>query len=58
MASVRKQRGVTDLIAMQEGKDLLAAAFAASLPRYEVVRLRGVSDERVACWTRFRFFVV
>jgi hypothetical protein len=27
MASVHKQRGVTDLIAMQEGKDVLAAAF-------------------------------
>jgi hypothetical protein len=32
MASVHKQRGVTDLIAMQEGKDVLPAAFAASSP--------------------------
>jgi hypothetical protein len=30
MASVHKQHGVTDLFAMQEGKDVLAEAFAAS----------------------------
>jgi hypothetical protein len=27
MLSVAKQRGVTDVIAMQQGKDVLAAAF-------------------------------
>jgi hypothetical protein len=32
MASVRKQRGVTDLIAMQEGRDVLAKAFSNSSP--------------------------
>jgi hypothetical protein len=32
MASVHKRRDVTHLIAMQESKDVLAAAFAASSP--------------------------
>jgi len=39
MASVHKQHGVTDLIAMQEGRDILADAFVTSSLLKEIVSL-------------------